>query len=212
MLSKPSLIALFAFLGTLAHSDGHLRLDCSGLDPEKDGDADLAFLCLEDYQQRLEELEIKMSKLIDANSNEPFAPDIPDGMPSGLIAAFDLSGGCPNGWSPFAEGQGRMIVGASFGIDDNLFRDEELTQRKYRDHGGEEEVTLTVRQMPQHTHKLTGHMAKDNQIGGSNHFYDIRGEAPRRNDDVGLIVSSTGGSQPHNNMPPYIALYFCKKD
>jgi microcystin-dependent protein len=25
-------------------------------------------------------------------------------------------------------------------------------------------------------------------------------------------MATDGGNQPHNNMPPYIALYFCKKD
>ena len=27
-----------------------------------------------------------------------------------------------------------------------------------------------------------------------------------------LVTNGMGASEPHNNMPPYIALYFCKKD
>ena len=35
-------------------------------------------------------------------------------VPSGAVVAFDLTNGCPEGWSAFTEGQSRMIVGAMF--------------------------------------------------------------------------------------------------
>ncbi len=223
MLQRLSLIAVIALIGSPAGADGHLRLDCSGLDPSKDGDADLAFLCLEDYQQRLEELEIKMSKLVDANSGEPFAPDIPDAIPSGMVAAFDLPSGCPQGWSPFADGQGRTIFGASFGLPDSLFRSDKLTQRKYRDHGGDEEVALSEAQMPRHRHDgpegdylmwwyKVGGGANHRVIDESNPGGSIANGYAEVRDTSDFSLQPAGQSAPHNNMPPYIALYFCKKD
>ena len=59
-----------------------------------------------------------------------------------------------------------------------------------------------------------------NGFGGSSADYGLR---PNYDPNVQPVegwslpqhpdfVSKTGGNQPHNNMPPYIALYFCKKD
>lgn len=136
-------------------------------------------------------------------------------FPAGAVLAFDLPSQCPDGWSPFAEGQGRVVVGASFGIDDNLFRGTALTQRKYRDHGGEERVTLTEAQMPEHRHIsgdfdsiMTGVGAGQAPAGL---LEDIQ-ESGRANLYRRGAMPVAGGSEPHNNMPPYIALYLCKKD
>lgn len=72
--------------------------------------------------------------------------------------------------------------------------------------GGEEEVTLTVEQMPKHTHtyKLTG---STSSLGtGSSGRYDLF-IAPNADSIVGL----SGNDQPHNNMPPYTAVLICIK-
>ena len=68
--------------------------------------------------------------------------------------------------------------------------------------GGEKEVTLTVDQIPPHTHQ-----AQVSSISGSD-------ETITRGTSKALwrsLISSTGGGQPHNNMPPYIVMAFCKR-
>lgn len=79
--------------------------------------------------------------------------------------------------------------------------------------GGEEAHTLTVQEMPQHVHLLTAStldantpIATGNRLGAFNNGYvgaaSLVAIAPQ-------TVSNTGGSQPHNNMSPYIAVNFC---
>ena len=64
-------------------------------------------------------------------------------IPSGGVVAFDRPGGCPAGWSNFAEGAGRTIVGSEGSYP-------------YRSMGGAEMVMLTVREMPSHSHVVVG--------------------------------------------------------
>ena len=71
--------------------------------------------------------------------------------------------------------------------------------------GGEATHTLTVDEMPTHSH-LTGisHSDTGSYVSGMQsavvHFdYD------------GGPTSNTGGNQPHNNMPPYLAVYVWKR-
>lgn len=67
--------------------------------------------------------------------------------------------------------------------------------------GGEKEVTLTVEQIPPHTHTLPG------AGGGSGQT-----TFTRVNTEVASVQSySTGGGQPHNNMPPYVGSYYIIK-
>ena len=131
-------------------------------------------------------------------------------VPQHAVVAFDTPDSCPNGWSPFAEAQSRFMIGATFGLDNNLATTVSLTQYKYRGHDGEETVTLTEPQIPKHNHGLLSVL--DNKplpppIDAKRHVPiagPYTGEYMREFD--------MGDSQPHNNMPPYIALYFCKKD
>lgn len=64
--------------------------------------------------------------------------------------------------------------------------------------GGEKDHTLTVGEMPSHTHGM-GYRT----IGqsGSNRFSMVGQTNANREGDVG--TSSTGESKAHNNMPPY---------
>ena len=69
--------------------------------------------------------------------------------------------------------------------------------------GGEKEHTLTIEEMPSHKHSV---MSTDGQTT-SQAFYPVQmvtkpGEFADKN-----AILPTGGSQPHNNMQPYIGAY-----
>lgn len=137
---------------------------------------------------------------------------LPD-LPGDAVVMFD--GKCPEGWGLYDEVGGRFVVGA--GAHSNT---DETGQRleKYKPwaSGGEERVALTTEQMPNHRHNVLGIGNKDGN--GSNIIPEnIALVADGANRGViGTIdwgfTETTGNNQPHNNMPPYIALSFCKKD
>lgn len=66
--------------------------------------------------------------------------------------------------------------------------------------GGEAQHTLTVDEMPTHSHK-TGIQS----IAGG--YIDGNTNAVVYFDPSGRATANSGGNQPHNNMPPYVAVY-----
>lgn len=129
---------------------------------------------------------------------KPKLVQVAGGVPSGLVAAFDIPKECPDGWSPFSEASGRTIVGVGEG--------KNLTERRYREEGGAENHILTVEELPNHDHEVI-QMIGDNNVDGvdstSTRSGDHHNQARRS--------GATGGGRAHNNMPPFIALRFCKK-
>ena len=72
--------------------------------------------------------------------------------------------------------------------------------------GGEEKHQLTVNEMPNHSHSTeefarTNHGSWNHNSSGSNKTLDYRDDTPFSG------TNSTGGDQPHNNMPPYLCAY-----
>lgn len=65
--------------------------------------------------------------------------------------------------------------------------------------GGEEYHTLTVEEMPSHSHGEHTHLPGQ-----------LTGEAPTQVPDFPIpeLFSSRGGDEPHNNMPPFITVRF----
>ena len=127
--------------------------------------------------------------VIAADVNNNFSLLQAGSVPTGMVAPFD-TGSCPVGWSVYSAGVGRMIVGAGGG-------------RGLGAMGGAETHTLTVAEMPSHSHETprSANSVNDNHL---------RGEGD--NQRAGPRTSPAGGGQPHNNMPPYVALTFCRKD
>lgn len=85
--------------------------------------------------------------------------------------------------------------------------------------GGESQHTLTVDEMPKHRHSsddyLTGYPSGD-RIGEDKRCTWLnKGQADANNPETGetgpIRTSWVGGSQPHNNMPPYLAVYMWKR-
>lgn len=161
--------------------------------------------------------EKEIQSLIAAEVNKQLA-NVPQGdtatdglylssIPSGAVVAFADAptgstkrncAGLPGGWVDFAAADGRFILGAG--------RLNENTYRAGQD-GGEATVTLTIAQMPKHQHETNVGVKPDN-YGKGKHAPTLTGSLAG---NVGDLSAPVGGDQPHNNMPPYIALTFCKK-
>lgn len=87
-----------------------------------------------------------------------------------------------------------------------------LSPRLIGELGGNENVTLTVNQIPQHTHLV-------NAATGVGHLAEPQAAVPAANRDfpefdtntnlsMAPAVQNAGGSQPHENMPPTLCVSF----
>ncbi len=144
-------------------------------------------------------------------------------LPKSLIVASERE--CKTldgGWSTYTPATARVIVGAGdefhpkhrewlMQLSTGGFEPRELPDYRAESGGGELEVTLTEAEMPRHSH------------GHQDSFWDTDTQPPPKASlaggtwgyEISTADKSTlpaGRGQPHNNMPPYIALYFCKKD
>jgi len=90
-----------------------------------------------------------------------------------------------------------------------------LTPRAIGQSSGSETVTLTINQMPAHNHVVNpkysnspGQINPANNypanLGAPNAVYGATGDGPMGN----AIVSNSGGSQPHENMQPWLCINY----
>lgn len=95
--------------------------------------------------------------------------------------------------------QGRFLLGAT--IDSTAYLPGTT--------GGEVEHTLSIQEMPNHWHKLPL------PYSGSDSYNPGTAQVDKSLTAAGNYVTtgtaSEGGSQPHNNMPPYLAVYMWKR-
>lgn len=101
--------------------------------------------------------------------------------------------------------RGRVGIGAGAGSG--------LTTRILGGSGGEENHTLTVGEMPAHSHTLT---RRENPDAGaydtaSGHQDESSAATTDRGDLGPFNTNNTGSSLPHNNMQPYIVLRYLIK-
>jgi len=98
-----------------------------------------------------------------------------------------------------------------------------LTDRRLGSKGGAESVTLTVNQMPAHTHSAASTSRASNlpadsadptgnvnalDVGG-NTYHTGGGTVDMASGSVTTTIGSAGGSQAHQNMQPYLTLTYC---
>ncbi len=76
--------------------------------------------------------------------------------------------------------------------------------------GGEATHTLTIDEMPSHTHAFQRHMLNRDD-DGTNTGESGYGVTNKTIDIYETNTSITGNGQPHNNMPPYLAVYVWKR-
>jgi len=120
-------------------------------------------------------------------------------IPSGVVLAFDRPQGCPAGWNDMGdEWHGKFLVVAVPETDD---------QYGFRRTGGAATHTLTVQEIPSHDHQqIWGQdVSQDRPHASGNNLRALRAS--------GMVqrTNATGGGQSHNNLPPYVALFFCKR-
>ncbi|WP_157201378.1 hypothetical protein [Massilia sp. Root418] len=118
----------------------------------------------------------------------------------GAIVAFDKP--CPaEGWEPYTVAEGRVILGAGTGANKDQ-NGKNLSLRQIHETGGEEVHQLTEKEMPAHQHKYTYLDTQGGSCGLSGcHSQQISKDSS---------TTAAGGDQPHNNMPPFVVLYYCK--
>lgn len=130
-------------------------------------------------------------------------------VPAGAVLAFDLVA-CPTGWTAYSAAAGRNVVGVGVGGSG-------LTARTLGQTGGAETHTLSVAQMPAHSHveripttqgsTVVAASASD-APGGSRFSVQPSGGAQDAGD---LTTGDTGGGQSFGVMDPFIALLYCRK-
>ena len=81
---------------------------------------------------------------------------------------------------------------------------------KVGDTGGEEIHTLTVSEMPSHVHTQRVAAAGGGTLEANTDYTSWVKDA-RLAGQIGVTTYGEGGSQPHNNMPPYVAKYYWER-
>ena len=93
-----------------------------------------------------------------------------------------------------------------------------LTDRIIGEAGGSAAVTLLVSEIPAHSHSVQCEGTAGNTSSPVNAVFGAasRGKPPAYATSGGTpvilsvaAVTTSGGGQPHDNMPPYLALNFC---
>lgn len=122
-------------------------------------------------------------------------------IPSGIICMWSgAANAIPSGWYLCNGSNGtpdlrnRFIVGAgsTYAVGNT---------------GGEATVTLTINQIPSHSHSIRAYVP----TGTSGTFGKIISTAAYAGNGRDYDTSDTGGNNSHNNMPPYYALCFIMK-
>lgn len=176
------------------------------------------------------ELE-SLKKRVDSAATKADLDELGLAIPKDAVVAFDRSaqissdsspGACPKGWTFFEDGGGRVIIGAGIhsNIDENgadLAEYPAYADDAERAVGGSEKQTLTTNNIPEHKHGLnhqgiTSVYAEDKKPDNIKNNFNILGDKYALVTHNTLSTTSEGLGESFEAMPPFIALYFCKKN
>ena len=183
----------------------------------------------------LTEKSLKDEKIVERlrGAPGPRGPEGPPGaqfsVPVGAVIAFDVeSGGCPDeNWEVFAAANDRFIVGSGIRFKVPNYQENITTY----DTGGKAQEKIEIRHLPSHKHELVDnghtHLVKPADTGPNQghpkhgHFSvqssDRRHLTIRMDSSVltrsksNISITSEGGGEPLDILPPYVALTYCKK-
>ena len=114
-------------------------------------------------------------------------------------------------WVAF--GAGRVLIGKGSGSDDQPT--PETVSFTAGDEGGEYNHTLSIDEMPAHTHgiQVTKRVTGDDAANQSppKVLTSNRNVTTATVDIADMTAKSTGGGQSHNNLQPYIVVYMWKR-
>ena len=112
--------------------------------------------------------------------------------------AFDRAKGCPTDWTQFSPAADRVIIGVG-----GKYELPYVAETPKYQLGGEEKVALDIKKILAHEHRLIVTTEKAQAPAGTarTFVYTVK---------IGASKYAKAAAS-HNNMPPYIALYFCKK-
>lgn len=139
------------------------------------------FACLDELTRRLESVETELAA-------RPL-------LPQGAIIAYESE--CPPNWAPYEAADGRFILGVGQGPLESGYLLGETA--------GSESHALTPNELAAHSHDLRN-LGLGSQLGNTNNAVSIHSSLGEITAEGTGIV---GESDPHNNMPPFIALNFC---
>lgn len=78
--------------------------------------------------------------------------------------------------------------------------------------GGEESHTLTINELPQHTHQVNASSAVSDNVSPVGNTWGAGNQQYANPESLGAMnstaITTAGGSQPHNNMQPYLVLNY----
>ncbi len=179
--------------------------EASSLDPALAG----AFCA--DYRRmatRLTDAEIEIERL-EAELAEAAAMQ----PPVGSVLMVDRGQGCPAGWTDVALAEPEIFA-ARFPVAVGVVEGRDF--RGYRDVGGNERHRLTEAELPPHGHtlpfaftRLPGEERSTSSFAprlGSGQQVAVAARTGRE------VTDRTGGAQPLPTTPPYVALFFCRRD
>lgn len=125
-------------------------------------------------------------------------------VPIGLIALWGKPANeIPAGWREYVNLRGKMPIG----LDPDYVKKPEDYQdyalNQLLKQGGERSHKLTIDEMPSHSHNIENvpRLVSDVDRGSLSSTFSV-------DDPTSRTSSSTGGDQPHNNMPPYRVVQF----
>lgn len=150
-----------------------------------------------------------MAKYLDQNGLKYFWGKIKAKMPGPLQAYpvgsvyisissnFNPNTSFGGTWERF--GQGRTLIGEGTGNDGSTSMTFTANST-----GGEYKHKLTVDEMPSHDHYISGYSS----AFGTSYYYNLIGGV---NNYGSKSTGKNGGDASHNNIQPYITVYFWKR-